>query len=110
VTVIDVDEGDFQVEVLDRSASLPVVVDFWAEWCAPCRALGPVLERAADAREGEVVLAKCDGDANPNLVRYFGVHGIPAVKAFRDGEVVAEFVGVRSPAQVESFFDEITTD
>lgn len=108
MTVIDVDEGDFQAEVLDRSAELPVVVDFWAAWCAPCLALGPILERAAAAREGVVVLAKLDGDANPNLVRYFGVHGIPAVKAFRDGKIVAEFVGARSPAEVDAFFDEIT--
>jgi putative thioredoxin len=107
MTVIDVGEDNFQVEVLDRSAHMTVVVDFWAPWCAPCRALGPVLERAAAAREGEVVLAKLDGDANPNLVRWFQVHGIPAVKAFRDGEVVAEFAGARPPNEVESFFDAV---
>jgi putative thioredoxin len=106
--IIDVDESDFQAEVLDRSATVAVVVDFWAPWCAPCRALGPILERAAATREDLVVLAKLDGDANPNLVRYFGVHGIPAVKAFRDGKIVAEFVGARSPAEVERFFDEVT--
>ncbi len=108
MTVIDVGENDFQVEVLDRSASLTVVVDFWAQWCAPCRALGPVLDRAAAASEGRVVLAKLDGDANPNLVRYFGVHSIPAVKAFRDGEVIAQFVGARPPAAVQSFFETVT--
>ena len=108
MTVIDVGEENFQVEVLDRSATLTVVVDFWAQWCAPCRALGPVLERAAAALEDKVVLAKVDGDANPNLIRYFEVHGIPAVKAFRDGEVVAEFIGARPPAEVESFFEGVT--
>ena len=105
MTVIDVDEDAFQTEVLERSATLPVVVDFWAEWCGPCRQLGPVLEQAAEAREGKVVLVKVDTDANPEISQTFGVQGIPAVKAFIEGEVVAEFVGAQGPSQVEAFFD-----
>ncbi len=104
-TVIDVDEAGFGREVIDRSHTQPVVVDFWAGWCGPCRALGPVLEAAAERREGQVVLAKVDTDANPAVAERFGVQGIPAVKAFRDGQVVDEFVGVRGPAEVERFFD-----
>jgi putative thioredoxin len=103
--VTDVSEADFQREVIEKSHEVPVVVDFWAAWCGPCRALTPVLEREAGAREGEVVLAKLDTDANPNLSRQFGIQGIPAVKAFRDGEVVDEFVGAQPPAVVGRFFD-----
>jgi putative thioredoxin len=102
---LPVSEETFEAEVLQRSRQLPVVVDFWADWCGPCKALSPALEKAEAAREGKVVLAKVDVDANPQLSSIFKVQGIPAVKAFRDGSVVDEFVGALPPARVEAFFD-----
>jgi putative thioredoxin len=104
---VDVNESNFEEAVLERSKTLPVVVDFWAEWCAPCRQLGPVLEREAGKRSGKLELVKLDVDANPTLSRTYGIQGIPAVKAFRDGLVVAEFVGAQPTPAVERFLDSL---
>jgi putative thioredoxin len=104
---MDVTEATFQTAVVERSQTVPVVVDFWAEWCGPCRQLGPVIEKAVAAREGKIELAKLDVDASPNLSRTYGIQSIPAVKGFKGGQVVAEFIGAQPPAAVEKFLDEL---
>jgi putative thioredoxin len=102
---IDVTEATFEAEVVERSRQVPVVVDFWADWCGPCKQLSPALEAAEAKREGAVVLAKIDVDSNQGLSQRFGIQGIPAVKAFRDGAISDEFTGALPPARVEAFFE-----
>jgi thioredoxin len=105
---MDIDETTFETDVIARSAERPVVVDFWADWCGPCHALAPILEGAVAEAGDEVSLVKVDVDANPALAERFSVRGIPAVKAFRDGKVVAEFTGVQSPQSVAAFLEGLT--
>ena len=102
---MDVTEATFDRDVIDRSRERPVIVDFWEEWCGPCRSLGPVLEQEVEAAAGAVELAKVDVDANPALAAEFGVRGIPAVKAFRNGHVVDEFVGALPPERVRAWVE-----
>lgn len=102
---VSVSEDTFDQLVLQRSHTLPVVVDFWADWCGPCKALSPALEAAAASRQGKIELVKVDVDSNPQLAALYRVQGIPNVKVFRDGEVVDEFTGALPPPRVEAFFD-----
>ena len=101
--VADVTEADFMEQVVEQSKTRPVVVDFWAPWCGPCRALSPLLERLAAEGNGAFFLAKINTDNNPNVAGEFGVEGIPAVFAVRDGQVVNQFVGLLPEAQLREF-------
>ena len=105
--IIHVNEGNFEYEVIDYSNDIPVVVDFWAEWCVPCKMLDPILQKLVQERHGELRLAKVNVDENQNLAIRYNVRGIPAIKAFRNGEVVAEFSGVQPEPKIKAFFQEL---
>jgi putative thioredoxin len=105
--ILDVNQQTFATEVIERSHTVPVVVDFWAAWCGPCKMLGPILEKLANEYNGKFVLAKLDVDSNPGLSRQYGVQGIPAVKAFVNGQVVNEFTGALPESQVRQFIQHI---
>jgi len=104
---VDVTDATFEAEVIERSFEVPVIVDLWAEWCGPCRTLGPIIERVVDATDGKVVLAKVDTDKNPAISQAFQVQSIPAVFALRDGQVVDGFVGAYPEHVVEQFVESL---
>lgn len=105
--VIDVTEETFEDEVVQRSAEVPVVVDFWAEWCGPCKQLSPILERLAEEYAGRIVLAKIDVDANQLIAQQFGIQGIPAVMAVVAGQLVPLFQGAENEANVRKIIDQL---
>jgi putative thioredoxin len=97
----------FEQDVIQRSHELPVVVDFWAAWCGPCRILGPAIEQESGKREGKLELAKVDVDAEQELAARYGIQSIPTVAVFRNGEIVNGFVGAYPAATIGTFFDEL---
>ena len=105
--MLEVTDDTFERDVLDRSTEVPVVVDLWAEWCGPCRTLGPILERVVAATEGKVALVKVDVDANPRVATTFQVQSIPAVFALEDRKIVDSFIGALPEPAVQEFVDRL---
>ena len=103
---IDVTDANFEVEVIEKSKTIPVLVDFWASWCGPCVALKPVLEKITTEYEGKFILAKASTDDNMSSAEKFGVMSIPVVKLFKDGKVVDEFVGAQPEATIKQWLDQ----
>ncbi len=105
--IIDVSDATFEYDVIQQSRNKPVVVDFWAPWCGPCRMLGPILEKFANDPALDFILAKINVDENPKIAMRYSVQGIPAVKAFVDGQVADEFVGAQPEPQVQQFIQRL---
>jgi putative thioredoxin len=105
--IFDATDADFDTSVVEKSREVPIVVDFWAPWCGPCRSLAPILEKLVNARNGDVLLAKVNVDDNPELASYFGIEGIPAVKAIRNAEIVLQFEGLLPESSLIEFLDRL---
>jgi len=100
---MEISENEFNEKVIEKSKEMPVVVDFYADWCGPCQMLGPIMEKIAEEFKGKVIIVKVNTDNNPSISHEYGITGIPAVKLFKDGKVVDEFVGLQSEDMIKQW-------